>query len=250
MDTSGQEGSVALAERVPALAERVSGKSSAGIPGASGSLRILGELELRAQDEHAAHLTPSIQELLDGVGATPADLTGVVVGSGPGSFTGVRVAASTAKGLAWSRGLPLWAFSSLAAAAVSVDEEPIRPRLVLFDARADRVYAAAYRVAHGNLETLLEPRATTVGQVATALIPPGALMMGDGAWRHRALLESADGQILPPPAGWPRARGLLRILGLRPEPAPVGDLALWEPDYLRSSGAERMLQAGRGKGIS
>jgi tRNA threonylcarbamoyladenosine biosynthesis protein TsaB len=233
MDTSGQEGSVALAER-----EAVEG--SATIHGTSAGLRVLGGLELRAQDEHAAHLVPSIQELLDEVGAQPGDLTGVVVGSGPGSFTGVRVAASTAKGLAWSRALPLWAFSSLAAAAVAVDEEPVRPRLVLFDARSDRVYAAAYRVAHGTLETLLEPRATTVGRVVNELIPPGALMMGDGAWRHRALLESADGQILPPPAGRPTARGLLRILELGPETPPVGDLALWEPDYLRSSGAERM----------
>ena len=74
----------------------------------------------------------------------------LLVGAGPGSFTGIRVGVGTAKGMAWALGIPLWAFSSLAGAAAAVEVEPIRPRAVLFDARGDRLYAAAYRIQDGT----------------------------------------------------------------------------------------------------
>jgi hypothetical protein len=64
--------------------------------------------------------------------------------------------------------------------------------------------------------------------------------MGDGVLRHRSLLEGAGYSVSPPPAGRPSAEGLLRVLTLVPDLAPVGDVGRWEPEYLRESGAERM----------
>ena len=229
MDTSGREGSVAVASGSP-----------------RGKIEILAQTELQAEEEHASLLVPRLAELLREVGAEPSDLTGVVVGAGPGSFTGVRVGAATAKGMAWALDVQLWAFSSLAAAAVEVNEDPFRPRLVLFDARGDRVYAAAYRVVRDSLETLLLPRAATVGEVLDHLTPPGAIFLGAGALRHRDLLEGAGNRVLPHPAGRPSAGGLLRLLSLTPGATPVEDVSRWEPDYLRESGAERMWKSGGG----
>jgi tRNA threonylcarbamoyladenosine biosynthesis protein TsaB len=200
----------------------------------------LARVKLRDEDEHAALLTPAVDEVLNDAGARLSDLVALVVGSGPGSFTGVRVAAATAKALAWSLGLPLWAFSSLAGAAAAVEEEPTRPRMVLFDARGNRVYAAAYRLARGRLETLLEPVATDVDTILDHHLPPRAVLMGSGAFRHRDLFQASGSSVLRPPAGDPEAQGLLRLLVLTPEAQPVGDLGAWEPDYLREAGAERL----------
>jgi tRNA threonylcarbamoyladenosine biosynthesis protein TsaB len=223
MDTSNLEGSVAL---------------GSGDPG--GELEVLAKASLHSDEEHAAHLATRLGSLLQGVNAEARDLSGIVAGSGPGSFTGVRVGAATAKAMAWALEIPLWAFSSLAGAAAGVMEDPVRPRLVLFDARGDRVYAGAFRVLSGKFETLLPPRATTVGEVLDSLIPPGALVMGDGAVRHRDLLEGAGQRILSPPAGRPSATGLLRLLSSDHESGRVANRSWWEPDYLREAGAERM----------
>jgi len=258
METAAKEGSAALATSVD---------------GEPGRLEVLARLSLRPEEEHASLLIPRIQALMEEVGADREELSGIVVGAGPGSFTGVRVAAATAKGLARALDLPLWAFSSLAAAAVvdgsggsgtAIDapsperreigmEAPstfdmIRSRCVLFDARGDRVYAGAYRVAGRGLETILEPRAATVGEMINGLLPPGALLMGEGALRHRAILEEAGHPVLGPPFGYPTADGLIRLLSIDPETPPLEDPGRWEPEYLRASGAERIWKTRKGLG--
>jgi tRNA threonylcarbamoyl adenosine modification protein YeaZ len=256
MDTAGREGSAAIATRKG---------------GDSGRLEVLARVSLRADEEHASLLVPRIQGLMEGIAADREELSGIIVGAGPGSFTGVRVAAATAKGFARALNVPLWAFSSLAAAAMedgsargalghaqpawpvdrpesrlSSDFDTMRPRCVLFDARGDRVYAAAYRLSGGRLETLMEPRASTLQEMLDGELPPGALLMGDGAVRHRAILEDGGHPVLPPPFGQPTACGLIRLLSLEPETPPLEDPGRWEPDYVRTSGAERMWKTRKG----
>ncbi|MDF2697777.1 MAG: tsaB, partial [Labilithrix sp.] len=94
---------------------------------------LLASATLDERKEHASRLVPSIEKVLERAAMRITDVGGIVVGEGPGSFTGVRVAAATAKGLAHALGVPLWAFSSLAAAALAEDAGPTR--YVLFDAR-------------------------------------------------------------------------------------------------------------------
>lgn len=233
MDTSGREGSLALGLFVPD----------------DRTVEVLVESRIEAEREQAARLIPHIQGLLDDRGLVPADLGGLVVGAGPGSFTGIRVGVGTAKGMAWALGAPLWAFSSLAGAAAVVEQEPMRPRAVLFDARADRLYAAAYRQTDRRFETLLEPCATTLHEVLDReLVPPGSFLLGDGALRHRDLLEASGHPILDPPWGGGSARGLLRLLSLDPSAAPLENPGQWEPDYLRETGAVKLAKyAGGGE---
>src|SRR5687768_511537 len=122
--------------------------------------RVLARGFLDRQGRHAAEVIPRISACLAEARVAIRDLTGVVVGAGPGSFTGVRVAAATAKGIAHALHIPLWPFSSLEAAAVAErvitslpglqsGSPPARAeqaRYVLFDARGDRVYAACYEL--------------------------------------------------------------------------------------------------------
>lgn len=253
LDTASREGSVAIGGRM----------------GGGGSpVEVLARVGLAAREEHASLLIPRIRDVLEEIGAGLDELTGIVVGAGPGSFTGVRVGAATAKGLARTLSLPLYAFSSLAAAAAEdgsgrvreerlslhtggsdglliSDFDTLRPRCVLFDARGNRVYAGAYRLGDKGFETLLEPRATDLAQVLGGLIPPAAVLMGDGALRHRAILASAGHPVLPPPFGRPTADGLIRLFSLAPGTPPVADPSRWEPEYLRASGAERMRNSGK-----
>ena len=81
------------------------------------------------------HLFPAVQALLAEAGATAGELTGVVCGAGPGSFTSLRIAASLAKGLADGTSVPLFAVSSLLLAAADAREVlPAGPAVVHADA--------------------------------------------------------------------------------------------------------------------
>jgi tRNA threonylcarbamoyl adenosine modification protein YeaZ len=262
METSGREGSVALGF----LPENLLAEETPW-----SALRILGTKTLEEREEQGALLVPRVQELMEESGCRTTEIAGILVGAGPGSFTGVRVGAATAKGMARALGVPLWAFSSLACAALPASAEPgpsstprvsgnhgsfglpegetasIRPRCAIFDARGNRVYAAAYRISPKALEPLLQPRASTVDEMCDGLIPPGALLVGEGAQRHRPAFEAAGFEVLPPPSGVPSAEALLRLRALNPTARPLPDPGRWEPDYLRASGAERMRRSKGGQ---
>jgi tRNA threonylcarbamoyladenosine biosynthesis protein TsaB len=246
LDTSTFLGSVCLAEGSRVIAERV----------------------IRDQRSHSSNLIPTIDGVLKKAGADLSDLAGLVVGAGPGSFTGVRVAAATAKGLAHALDIPLWAVSSLEAGAAAVDidrvepsvdigaadpnvghatalseEERAWPRYVLFDARSDRVYGACYRPTGSGFEVLIPPHSTTIGAVLSATLPV-SVFAGDGAQRHADEIRGAGFTLLPAPFGMPTAAGLLRALANSPSRGPVEDVARWQPEYLRSSLAERCAGSG------
>jgi tRNA threonylcarbamoyladenosine biosynthesis protein TsaB len=220
------------------------------------------------QRKQAARLIPAVEAALEDAGVGREELEGIVVGRGPGSFTGVRIAAATARGLAMALGCPLWAWSSLAGAAAShgarlprslrleAEVQPVIlpqgadcwPRYALFDARADRVYGACYRFLPHGMEELLPPRALTVDELLREVLPPNTLLCGSGALAHVDLLEDAGHTVLPYPAGLPTAEGLLRVHALQGEVPPLDPGSRWEPDYLRASSAEREAGAREGAG--
>jgi tRNA threonylcarbamoyladenosine biosynthesis protein TsaB len=207
-DTSGAVGSVAVARGGSTLAR----------------------VRLERALEHAAGLLPAIGDALAGAGVDRSELRGVVVGEGPGSFTGVRVAAATAKGLARALDVPLWAVSSLAGTALAADVGPIR--YVLFDARADRVYGACYGVGAAGVQTLVTPHAGRLRDVLDADVPGGAVFLGDGADRHRAAIEGAGFAVAEPGRG-SLADGLFAYMAFHPDTAPVARVDEWEPRYIR-----------------
>ncbi len=222
LETSGPVGSVAVTRGAEPIASRI----------------------LQRRAAHASELVPAIAEVLGEARIEPSGLDAIVVGEGPGSFTGVRVAGATAKGLAHALGLSLWAASSLAAAALA-GEEWTRPRVhyVLFDARGDRVYGACYGIGAAGLETLVAPHAGRIRDVLSGEVPPGAVFVGEGAERHRGAIQGAGFTVEGSPAGQPRAEALVRYLSLSDGGGPVASLETWEPRYLRASNAEREWRA-------
>lgn len=216
-DTSGPIGSVAVAYEGDVLARGV----------------------LRVQTGHASGLVPMIDEVLREAGVDRDELSGLVVGEGPGSFTGVRVAAATAKGLSRALTLPVWPVSSLAAAALAVDEGAVR--YALFDARAERVYGACYGVGGAQIQTLVPPHAGELREVLDGDVPPGAVFVGDASERHRAVIEGAGFPVVDSGSDVSLADGLIRFWAARPDGfGPVDDPGAWEPEYVRASSAERL----------
>jgi len=197
------------------------------------------EITLGLTTRHSELLLPAIDFALHAAGIARTELAGIVVGEGPGSFTGVRIAAATARGLAAALDIPLFAHSSLAvvAAGAGVQERAV---CALFDARRGEVYAACYRFAGGEPEVLLEPVARHLTEVLEETARFDPVYVGDGAVRYAAQLPAAPRPALLSP---PRAAALLWLHELLGAKGRVNAVAGWEPAYLRESGAEPGLRA-------
>lgn len=105
--------------------------------------------------QHATRLLPMIQALMSEHGLTYPDLDAVAYGQGPGSFTGLRIAAGVTQGIAFGAGLPVIPVSSLASLALQMAEEASSdPVFSCLDARIDEVYWGLYEVHNRQLSLL------------------------------------------------------------------------------------------------
>jgi tRNA A37 threonylcarbamoyladenosine modification protein TsaB len=108
----------------------------------------------------------------------------------------------------------------------------------MFDARRTEVYAACYRIGE-NVEVLLEPRVEPIADLLEAMNGLHAVVAGEGALKHMDEIEQCGHSVLPRHLSIPRASALLWLAHAHPEYGRIQDLHHWEPDYLRTSGAER-----------
>src|SRR3569833_3307602 len=100
-----------------------------------------------APREHALLILPMIDELLRDANLSPLELDAVAFGRGPGAFTGLRIAAGVAQGIAYGADLPVVPVSSLAALAQGCyRERGVTRVLATIDARIGEVYWGAYRL--------------------------------------------------------------------------------------------------------
>lgn len=205
--------------------------------------RLLVEATLSVGPGHSSALLPAVDWAMRAAGLAPGDLAAVVVGGGPGSFTGLRIAAATAKGMVRALGIPLFAYSGLLVAAAA-HWAAGRPVCALFDARRRDVYAGCWRFGDG-VDEVLAPEAMTLDELVDRFrgeLPP--LFTGDAAALHGAELAASLGTpVVPPLLAAPRGAALLHLVRVAPETGRVADAAAWEPEYLRAAGAERMAAA-------
>ncbi len=101
--------------------------------------------------DHAARVGVELEELLKRAAVRRSDLAGIGVGTGPGSYTGLRVGVATAKGIAQGLGIPLRGESSLVAMAAASLSEGEPKGVIALDARRGNVYAGVFELAKGEL---------------------------------------------------------------------------------------------------
>ncbi len=171
----------------------------------------------RIHDASAAQLIlAGVESVLHAAAIRLGDVNRVVVGRGPGSFTGLRIGLATAQGLAAGLHVETIGVSSLAALLAGADCDAI----AVIDARRGEVFAAAASI---------EPASCAPEQLAS-LLPANALLIGDGALRYRALWEEAGHRVPAVEdlrhAPTPRAMAELA----ERQPGPVTALYLREPD--------------------
>jgi tRNA threonylcarbamoyl adenosine modification protein YeaZ len=179
--------------------------------------------EALGRDPKEERLLPLILGLCAEIGVTVNDVDTIVVGSGPGSFTGLRVAAATAKGLATATGAALAPVSSLLLIVAGLPEAPPCGRyLATLDALRGEHYVA---------EVLVSPGGMTQGEITQA----GPSRRVANSDLERIALEMGAAIVGPGMAldAWPRAQGIARLAL-----PPKANLASWEPDYGRASAAE------------
>ena len=207
---------------------------------------IIRETFLPVRAVRSESVLPEIDRMFATAGVHPAELSRIVVGSGPGSFTGVRISAALAKGMRAALGAELFAYSSLAAIAAG---SGVTGRVcAAIDARRGQVYAAGYDVetdpADGRrlrgFSERFAPVAEPLAETLARLVPAGDWQLAAALPEPSvAAVRAAGAALLPPPAGQPSASALLRLADGWPDFGRVCDPASWEPRYVRASSAER-----------
>lgn len=121
-----------------------------------GEGRVLADDRSIVERSHSVLAVPMVKDVLAAAGVTPDKLGGIAVGCGPGSYTGVRIAVTIAKTLAWAWGVPLAGVSSLEALALGAagdggTEANSAPEWIvpLMDARRGQVYTARFASGGG-----------------------------------------------------------------------------------------------------
>lgn len=204
---------------------------------------------------HSDRIVPEIEEMLRASGVEYGDLAGLACATGPGSFTGLRVALSALKGIALARNLPLAGVSTLEALAWNLPFA--NRRLVpMLDARKSEVYAGVFESAAGTVTRLRPDEVTPPDPFLASLAAADAgadadaaadaapvVLLGDGAAVYAELVAKhlagrvafADGS-----SSLPRAGNVARLAlpALRRGRTPETEPAAIVPTYLRRPEAE------------
>jgi tRNA threonylcarbamoyladenosine biosynthesis protein TsaB len=198
---------------------------------------------------HAAEIIRLIDFVLSRRSHRMADLEGIVVGDGPGSFTGLRIGWSAAKGLAHEAGLDIHAIPTLmaaaAGAALRVGTDPVA---VCFDALRGQVYGAMYIFHPDRVDTLVEPAVLTPAELARVAPARPRVVVGSGIARFA---DQMTGWAGTPPVPLeslpPTATMLLALLGRAGAGRALDDAATAEPVYGRPAEAQAQWEARHGR---
>ena len=212
--------------------------------------------ESSAPKAHASLTAVFIQEMLAERGLTLADCDAICVSKGPGSYTGLRVGVSTAKGLCFGSGKPLLAVGTLdtlvaqANSVISSEVTPVIPSEVegstfryiipMIDARRMEVYTAVFEKAVMPNEAETSATYMQITETAPMIIDETSfaeyleqgpcLFIGDGAGKCADVIKHPNAQFCQ---CWPKASAMLEPAMAALRAADFKDVAYFEPFYLK-----------------
>lgn len=188
----------------------------------------------RTQRNHSVELLPNLERLMAPLGVSLGELRGIAVSLGPGSYNGLRVGISTAKGLAYALDIPLVGIGTLKAAAWSRAAAGL-PVTAFFSAAGGEYAAATYHLADGELREVEAPHLAGLAEIIAG-VTETTIFCGEIGESEAAQLRAALGgkaRLAAPVDGGERA-GALAELGIKRLEAGEGDnIASLSPVYLR-----------------
>jgi tRNA threonylcarbamoyladenosine biosynthesis protein TsaB len=219
--------------------------------GLRGSVALLCGSELRVTGElgrqQAGGLLPRVRDVLVQGGCRAANLSAYCFSRGPGSFTGLRSAATLGRMLAATVGCRVLGVPTLEVIASNALEAPAGAETIvaMLDARRGQVYAAAYRSrADGTLEEILPARVHDPGKLMESLDPPLAVV-GAGAAVCREMCKARGVRVLEETFWDPSAVQVARLGLRRLEAGELPSEAESLPLYLRPPACEEVYEQRR-----
>ena len=228
IDTATQVGSVALVEGTLIKAQHI----------------------LKVSATHNQRVLPGIHQILAHSGWTLDHLDALAVSIGPGSFTGLRIGLSIAKGLAWALGKPMSAIPTLDALAANVVPVP-HPICPVLDARKGEIYTALYRGGKDQIPVRLTPFMAVKPQELVERITEETVLVGDALIRYGDLLAKELGDRLlkaPPHLNLVHASSVAWLAWRRLQLGMQDDPSSCTPLYVRPSEAELVRISGKESG--
>ncbi|GGG32145.1 tRNA (adenosine(37)-N6)-threonylcarbamoyltransferase complex dimerization subunit type 1 TsaB [Pontibacter amylolyticus] len=196
---------------------------------------LLGASELQIEKSHSSHITVMISQLVENCGYTLHDLSAVAVSGGPGSYTGLRIGSSTAKGLCYSLDIPLLEVSTLyGLAKQAIDGVPNAQEYLfcpMMDARRMEVYTC---LLNANLEEQLPVAPVVLDEQSfqEELARQPIIFFGNGAAKFKKLQEG-NANALFIDSIQPSAKPIGQLSLLKYEQQAFEDVAYYEPFYLK-----------------
>lgn len=225
--TAGVVGVLRPHEIAEVVAQQGSGVAAEG-PAGPQPARLLAQSTRSDAFGHAEYLMPLVREALDAAGSTLVEVDAIVVGLGPGPFTGLRVGIATAQALGDARSLPVYGVPSHDGVALAGGGSPSEGDfLVATDARRREVYVSGYRDGRRRVGPLVAAPADVAAQLPEDLRPSwvvgaGAGLVAPGLWLP----------VRPTPGSVSEGlvRAALRSLVTGAVPGPLTPLYLRRPD--------------------
>jgi tRNA threonylcarbamoyladenosine biosynthesis protein TsaB len=205
---------------------------------------IVSEQSLLIPQIHSEKLVPLINDTLQTARLDFHELDGIAVSIGPGSFTGLRIGLSVAKGLAFSAGMPLVSVGTLEAIAYDLfwrnkigDAENI---LSLIDARRDEVYAAMYKTTPAGILEVIPAAAYSITQILEISSKWEKIyVVGDGTEKFKKYVEKVESEqssayIIPSAGLNSTSASAVALIGLEKLKRGINEnISTLEPLYLK-----------------
>ncbi|HTF19089.1 MAG TPA: tRNA (adenosine(37)-N6)-threonylcarbamoyltransferase complex dimerization subunit type 1 TsaB [Chryseolinea sp.] len=194
--------------------------------------RLLAIAEVHMGQAHASKLAPLVKEVMAMANASMKDLNGVAVSAGPGSYTGLRIGTSTAKGLCYALGIPLYSIGTLDIMAghmssVVLEEAVLCP---MIDARRMEVYCALYD-RQGRRLTAVEAKVIDEYSFLDQLKVARVVFGGNGSDKCPQVITHSMAVFQP--GVFPSARHLGALASQKLALGESEDLMRFEPFYLK-----------------
>ena len=194
--------------------------------------RIVATRESAEPRVHAAMTAPYVKEVLGD--RSVRDLDAVCVGKGPGSYTGLRVGVSTAKGLCFGAGIPLLSVGTLDTLVYQARAEGLLPEgcryvVPMIDARRMEVYSAVFTPDARQIRET-KPEIIDASSFADLLSEGPVLFIGDGAGKCEQVIRNGNATFVQ---CCPKASGMRRPATAALREGRFEDVAYFEPYYLK-----------------